>query len=161
MSKIINFNMNLGIVCKRSMRDYLISNVYQHAYEVFEIEQNKKDDLKILNILLRVFSKNLVSLYLNAFNELNNIADDENLAFDTTWEHSSVSIAIDDIAEIQKSMNEKFSDLFMKIEHQLFSIKQISPYGELVNLVFNLKKDNLDFKDKYNSLKYGICYYLK
>lgn len=47
------------------------------------------------------------------------------------------------------------------IEHQLFSIKQISPYGELVNLVFNLKKDNLDFKDKYNSLKYGICYYLK
>lgn len=163
------FNVSLSEFDNKSIRNHLVLNTYSHALKVFnpyiEMLHQGESKFKIIKKLLEVYSENLVSLYLHEFNNLNNLNNGvyNSQAFYTTWENSNVSISIEDFEDFQNSMSEEFSDLFMKIEHKLFSIKQIDQNGDAVHLMFKLddhfKDQNLEYK--YNSLKKAICFYIK
>lgn len=168
--KMLTFNLSIDndSIDQNTIRESLISSTYSHSLKIFkkyidEINEGE-DRFRLVKKLLGIYSSNLVSIYLHEFNTLNNLNNGtyNPNTFNTKWENSNVLISIEDFENFQNSMNEKFSNLFIEIEQKLFSIKQISPNGEAVNLTFKLEdhfsQQNLEYK--YNSLKKAICFYL-
>lgn len=151
------FNIELFLEDRYQIQKTLICNVNTYAKKVFKHKLSKFSDNKLIFLknLINTYSNNLVSIYLNEFNKLNN--DNEN-KFDTTWKLSNLQIAIEDFETLQNSLTEEFRDMFIKIEHKLFSVKQVNSHGEAVNLIFKLDKKQ---EYQYNSLKKAICFYIQ